>query len=103
MSILKDMVAPAKRVPMCKIMTIHDSLEPADQKVFLEAAKVAVVANRARVDADDAMGVTYLRGKGMTVTENLDKSKFVAALAPVYAEFEKQFGKANMDKIRNTK
>jgi tripartite ATP-independent transporter DctP family solute receptor len=80
-----------------------DKLTPADQKVFLEAAKVAVVANRARVDADDAMGVTYLRSKGMTVTENLDKSKFVATLAPVYAEFEKQFGKANMDKIRNTK
>jgi len=80
-----------------------DKLTPADQKVFLEAAKVAVKANRERVDADDAMGVTYLRGKGMTVTENLDKSKFVAALAPVYADFEKQFGKDNMDKIRNTK
>lgn len=78
-------------------------LSAADQKVFLEAAKTAVVANRARVDADDAMGVTYLRGKGMTVTENLDKAKFVTALGPVYADFEKQFGKDNMDKIRNTK
>lgn len=78
-------------------------LSAADQKVFLEAAKTAVVANRARVDADDAMGVTYLRGKGMTVTESLDKGKFVAALGPVYADFEKQFGKDNMDKIRNTK
>lgn len=80
-----------------------DKLTPADQKVFLEAAKTAVKVNRDRVDADDAMGVTYLRGKGMNVVENLDKSKFVATLAPVYAEFEKQFGKANMDKIRNTK
>lgn len=80
-----------------------EKLAPADQKVFLEAAHVAVKANRERVDADDAMGVTYLRGKGMNVVENVDKSKFVAALAPVYADFEKQFGKANMDKIRNTK
>jgi len=80
-----------------------DKLSPADQKVFLEAAKVAVKANRARVDADDAMGVTYLRGKGMNVVETLDKTKFVAVLAPVYADFEKQFGKANMDKIRNYK
>jgi TRAP-type C4-dicarboxylate transport system substrate-binding protein len=80
-----------------------EKLAPADQKIFLEAAKTAVTANRARVDADDAMGVTYLRSKGMTVTENLDKTKFVAALVPVYAEFEKQFGKANMDKIRATK
>lgn len=82
---------------------MFDKMPAADQKVFVEAAKVSVVANRARVDADDAMGVTYLRGKGVEVTENIDKSKFVAKLAPVYADFEKQFGKANMDKIRNYK
>ncbi|OGA95768.1 MAG: C4-dicarboxylate ABC transporter substrate-binding protein [Burkholderiales bacterium RIFCSPHIGHO2_12_FULL_61_11] len=80
-----------------------DKLSAADKQAFLEAAKVAVKANRARVDEDDAKGVAYLRGKGMNVVENLDKAKFVATLAPVYAEFEKQFGKANMDKIRNYK
>ena len=80
-----------------------DKLSAADKQAFLDAAKEGVKANRARVDADDAMGVSYLRGKGMTVTENVDKAKFVATLAPVYAEFEKQFGKANIDKIRNVK
>lgn len=80
-----------------------DKLSAADKTAFLESAKEAVKANRARVDADDAMGVTYLRGKGMNVVETLDKAKFVATLAPVYADFEKQFGKANMDKIRNYK
>ena len=80
-----------------------DKLSAADKQVFLDAAKVAVKANRARVDADDAMGVSYLRGKGMTVVENVDKAKFVATLAPVYADFEKQFGKANIDRIRNVK
>ena len=35
--------------------------------------------------------------------DNVDKAKFVAALAPVNAEFEKQFGKANLDAIRNAK
>ena len=44
-----------------------------------------------------------LRAKGMTVVDNPDKSKFVAALAPVNAEFEKQFGKATLDKIRDVK
>ena len=39
----------------------------------------------------------------MNVVENVDKAKFVAALGPVNAEFEKQFGKANIDKIRNYK
>jgi TRAP-type transport system periplasmic protein len=80
-----------------------DKLSAADKTAFLEAAKVAAKANRARVDEDDAKGVADLRAKGMTVVENVDKAKFVKALAPVNAEFEKQFGKANIDKIRNYK
>jgi tripartite ATP-independent transporter DctP family solute receptor len=80
-----------------------DKLSAADQAAFLEAAKVATAANRARVDEDDAKGVAELRSRGMQVVENPDKAKFVAALAPVYAEFEKQFGKANIDRIRNFK
>ena len=64
---------------------------------------MAAQANRARVDVDDAKGVADLRSKGMSVVENVDKSKFVAALASVNAQFEKQFGKANLDKIRNFK
>jgi TRAP-type transport system periplasmic protein len=80
-----------------------DKLTDADKKNFLDAAKVAVSANRARVDEDDTKGVAELRAKGMTVVENVDKARFVQALAPVYAEFDKQFGKANIDKIRNVK
>ncbi|MGK6306913.1 TRAP transporter substrate-binding protein [Variovorax sp. DT-64] len=78
-----------------------DKLSAADKTAFLEAAKVAVKANRDRVDQDDANGVKELRAQGMTVVENVDKAKFVSTLAPVNAEFEKQFGKANIDKIRN--
>ena len=80
-----------------------DKLSAADKTAFLEAAKVAVKANRDRVDQDDANGVKELRAQGMTVIEDVDKAKFVAMLAPVNAEFEKQFGKANLDKIRNYK
>jgi tripartite ATP-independent transporter DctP family solute receptor len=78
-----------------------DKLSDADKTAFLEAAKVAAKVNRDRVDQDDANGVKELRAQGMTVIENVDKSKFVSTLAPVNAEFEKQFGKANIDKIRN--
>jgi tripartite ATP-independent transporter DctP family solute receptor len=78
-----------------------DKLPPADQAHFLAAAVEAVKANRARVDEDDAKGVAELRSKGMQVVENVDKAKFQAALTPVYAQFEQQFGKANIDKIRN--
>lgn len=80
-----------------------DKLSAADKQAFLDAAKEGVKANRARVDEDDAKGVTELRSKGMTVIENVDKAKFVTMLAPVNAEFEKQFGKANIDRIRNVK
>ena len=45
----------------------------------------------------------FTGAKGMTVIDNVDKAKFVAALAPVNAEFEKQFGKATLDKIRDVK
>ena len=80
-----------------------EKLSAADKQAFLDAAKEAIKANRARVDEDDAKGVADLRAKGMTVIDNVDKAKFVAALAPVNAEFEKQFGKANLDKIRDYK
>jgi tripartite ATP-independent transporter DctP family solute receptor len=80
-----------------------DKLAAADKQAFQEAAREAVKANRARVDEDDAKGVAELRGKGMQVIDNLDKARFQAALAPVYAEFDKQFGKANIDRIRNFK
>ncbi|MEO7253048.1 MAG: TRAP transporter substrate-binding protein [Casimicrobium sp.] len=79
-----------------------DKLSAADKQVFMDAAKEAVKANRARVAEDDAKGVAELRAKGMQIIE-VDKAKFVAALAPVNADFEKQFGKANIDKIRAVK
>ena len=80
-----------------------DKLTAADKQAFIDAAKEGTKANRARVDADDATGVNELRAKGMTVIDNVDKSKFVAMLAPVNADFEKQFGKANLDAIRAVK
>ncbi len=80
---------------------VWDKLSAGDKQIFLDSAKEAVKANRARVDKDHANGVAELRRKGMNVIENVDKAKFMATLAPVYAEFEKQFGKANLDRIRN--
>ena len=79
-----------------------DKLSAADKQVFMDAAKEAVKVNRARVAEDDAKGVTELRAKGMQIVE-VDKAKFVAALTAVNADFEKQFGKANIDRIRAVK
>jgi TRAP-type transport system periplasmic protein len=80
-----------------------DKLSADDKKAFIEAAREGTKANRARVDEDDAKGVAELRSKGMSVVENVDKAKFVATLASVNVEFEKQFTKAAIDQIRNVK
>ena len=80
-----------------------DKLSAADKQAFIDAAKEGTKANRARVDEDDAKGVELLRSKGMQVDTDVDKAAFVKALAPVEADFEKQFGKVNMDRIRNYK
>ena len=80
-----------------------DKLPPADKQAFLDAAKEAVKANRARVDEDEKKAVADLRAKGMNVVDTLDKAKFQAILAPTYAEFGKKFGQENIDRIRNYK
>jgi tripartite ATP-independent transporter DctP family solute receptor len=80
-----------------------DKLSAADKQAFIDAAKIAAKAQRARVDQDDANGVAYLRSKGMNVIENVDKAAFVARLAPVFATFEKDFGKDKIEAIRNFK
>jgi tripartite ATP-independent transporter DctP family solute receptor len=80
-----------------------DKLSAADKQIFNEAAKVAVKANRDRIDDDEKKAVADLRAKGMQVVENVDKAKFQAALAPTFAEFGKKFGQDNIDKIKNYK
>jgi tripartite ATP-independent transporter DctP family solute receptor len=78
-----------------------DKLSAIDKQAFLEAATEGVKANRARVDDDERKAVAELRAKGMTVAENIDRTKFQAALGPAYADFGKRFGQANIDRIRN--
>ena len=78
-----------------------DKLSAADKQAFLDAAKEAVKANRARIDEDERKAVADLRSKGMLIVENVDKAKFQAALAPVYVDFGKRFGQENIDRIKN--
>jgi tripartite ATP-independent transporter DctP family solute receptor len=80
-----------------------EKLPPADKQAFLDAAKEAVKANRARIDLDEKNGVEYLRSKGMQVLDNVDRTKFQETLAPVFAELGKRFKAADIDRIRNFK
>jgi tripartite ATP-independent transporter DctP family solute receptor len=82
---------------------LWDKLAEADKTAFLEAAKVGVKANRARIDDDEKNGVAYLRSKGMQVVENVDRSKYQETLKPVFAEFSKKFGEAAIQRIRDAK
>lgn len=78
-----------------------DALSAADKQAFTDAAREAVKANRARIDDDERKAVADLRAKGMVVEDHVDKAKFQAQLAPVYADFAKRFGQDNIDRIRN--
>ena len=80
-----------------------DKLAPADKQHFLEAAKEAVKANRARIDQDEKNGVGYLRSRGMQVIDNVDRVKFQETLAPVFAELGKRFKATDIERIRNYK
>ena len=80
-----------------------DKLSPEDRQAFADAAKEAIKANRARIDDDERRAVGDLRAKGMAVVDTLDKTKFQAALTPVYNDFSKRFGQENIDKIKNYK
>ncbi|HEY3177880.1 MAG TPA: TRAP transporter substrate-binding protein [Casimicrobiaceae bacterium] len=80
-----------------------DKLSAEDKQAFADAAKEAVKANRARIDEDERRAVGDLRAKGMAVVDTLDKTKFQAALTPVYSDFSKRFGQENIDKIKNYK
>ena len=80
-----------------------DKLSAADKQAFLDSAKEAVKANRARIDDDERKAVADLRSKGMIIVENVDKAKYQAILVPTFADFGKKFGQENIDKIRNYK
>ncbi|MEP9367174.1 TRAP transporter substrate-binding protein [Xanthobacter sp. VNH20] len=80
-----------------------DALPKADQAMFIEAAREAVKANRARVDEDEKSGIATLKQRGMTIIDPVDTAAFQKALAPTFAEFGKQFGAAAIQQIQDVK
>ena len=83
--------------------TVWTKLSDADKKVFADAAKVSVTAQRKKVDDDDANGVALLEKEGMQVVRNVDKSAFQEALKPAYVAYAKEFGAENIKKIQDVK
>lgn len=69
-----------------------DGLSEEEQGWVREAAKDAVVANRAYVDKSEAEGVAILQENGMEVITAIDKDAFAAAVQPAYDEYADEYG-----------
>lgn len=78
------------------------SLDDEQKAAFETAAKDAVTAMRAYVDEVETSGVATLKEQGMEVNELTveQKAAFRDALAEPYKQYEEQFGKELMDRIR---
>lgn len=77
-------------------------LSDADKSAFKEAAKIALVANRKKVNEDEANGIAIIEKAG-TEVNSVDKSLFQKAVASAYATYNKEFGAANIQKIIDVK
>ena len=81
--------------------SVWQSLSPGDRKIFREAIKAGVAANRAYVDRVETEGIAVLQQSGMQVVPEIDRAAFEAALAPAYLEYARMFGQDRIDRIRN--
>ena len=79
---------------------MYNAASEADQKVFVEAAKIGAAAMRKRVNDDEARGIALLRSQGMEVIEKVDGASFRKAVTPAYAGFGAEFGADNIRAIQ---
>src|SRR5208282_3036750 len=77
-----------------------DGLSADDKRSFIEAAKLAGEASRKLAAAAQAKGVSALAQVGMQVVNDVDRSKFAAAMASANPEFDRRFGSELISKIR---
>lgn len=83
--------------------SVWSKVSDADKKAFHEAAKLAVVANRKRVNDDEANGIATIKAAGVKVVEKVDISKFQLAVAPAYAVYAKEFGADRIKKVQDVR
>jgi TRAP-type transport system periplasmic protein len=78
----------------------HDDLSAEDKVIMLEAAKTGASASRAFAAAAEVTGLVVLKDAGMKVLTNIDRARFAAAMGPATPEFEKMFGRRQIEQIR---
>ena len=79
---------------------IFEHLSVEDQAALRAAGVAGSKASRAFLDRAEKSGLDELRHRGMKVVEDIDRPAFVASLAGLEGQFQKQFGKDKIDAIR---
>ena len=82
---------------------LWDKISDADKAAFKEAAKVALVANRKKVNDDEANGIAVMQKAGTEVVTKVDSAAFQKAVSSAYTAYNKEFGEANIKKIMDVK
>ena len=77
-----------------------ETISVEDQEVLRAAGVAGSKASRVYLDKAEKSGLDELRRRGMKVVEDIDRQAFVASLAGLEGQFQKQFGKENIDAIR---
>jgi tripartite ATP-independent transporter DctP family solute receptor len=78
-----------------------DSIPASDQAILQQTAEEMRTYERQLVIEVEETGLKDMASKGVVITTDVDKPAWVAAMASAFAEFEKEFGKANIDAIMN--
>ena len=81
---------------------LWDKMSAADKASFQEAAKIALVANRKKVNEDEANGIAVIEKAG-TLVNKVDTKLFQKAVASAYTTYNKEYGEANIKKIIDVK
>jgi tripartite ATP-independent transporter DctP family solute receptor len=79
---------------------VFERISPDDRDALRAAGLVGSRASRTYIDRVEKSGIEELRRRGMKVVEDIDRPAFVASLASLEGQFQKQFGKDNIDAIR---
>ena len=82
LSLTGHVYSPALYLTSPRVM---NKLSDAEKKAFYEAAKKATVAQRKKVNEDEANGIAQLEKEGMSVVRKVDGQAFRDALRPVFA------------------
>ncbi|HTW72731.1 MAG TPA: DctP family TRAP transporter solute-binding subunit [Acetobacteraceae bacterium] len=80
----------------------HDDLSAEDKAIFADAAKLGANASRDYAAAAEKSGVAVLQQAGMQVVTEIDRARFVAAMASAGPEYERRFGRDQVAQIRAT-